>query len=392
MKNILLYAHGGSGNHGCEALAKTIHSFLPYNYNKILCTFNKKEDDYYKTTNLFDCVIEQTSFPKGSLRYYIDGVQRKIFKSKGIALNQTFKILKNKMSKGDYAISIGGDNYCYKNTQWLEKYNSFFQENKIKTILLGCSIEPSILKKENIINDLKKYSVIIARESITYNALKEAKIKNIYLIPDPAFTLEKRECKLPDKFLENNTVGINISPLIESCENRPNVTFKNYVKLIEKLIENTEMQIALIPHVIWEKDNDLKVLKKLYEMFKNTNRVMLIQDKGCEELKYIISKCRFMIAARTHASIAAYSSFVPTLVIGYSVKAEGIAKDIFGEAYHYVLPVQKLAGEEDLFDAFKWLFKHENKITKKLYNVVPVYIQEANNTTALFKEIFINDK
>ena len=49
------------------------------------------------------------------------------------------------------------------------------------------------------------------------------------------------------------------------------------------------------------------------------------------------------IGARTHATIAAYSSCVPTLVVGYSIKARGIAKDLFGTDEGYVLPVQALA-------------------------------------------------
>ena len=61
--------------------------------------------------------------------------------------------------------------------------------------------------------------------------------------------------------------------------------------------------------------------------YKSTGRVMLVQDCNCEELKGYISRCRFFIGARTHATIAAYSSQVPTLVVGYSVKAKGIAKD-----------------------------------------------------------------
>ncbi len=65
-----------------------------------------------------------------------------------------------------------------------------------------------------------------------------------------------------------------------------------------------------------------------------------------------------MIAARTHASIAGYSTGVPTLVVGYSVKAVGIASDLFGIAINYVLPVNALSREEELTEAFSWLMKH----------------------------------
>jgi hypothetical protein len=51
------------------------------------------------------------------------------------------------------------------------------------------------------------------------------------------------------------------------------------------------------------------------------------------ELKYVILQCRFMVCSRTHASIAAYSSGVPTIVIGYSNKSKGIAADLGMDKY-----------------------------------------------------------
>ena len=74
----------------------------------------------------------------------------------------------------------------------------------------------------------------------------------------------------------------------------------------------------------------------------------MIEDHNAMELKGYIARCRFMVVARTHASIAAYSTQVPTLVVGYSVKARGIAKDIFGTEENYVIPVQSLTKESEL--------------------------------------------
>ena len=76
-----------------------------------------------------------------------------------------------------------------------------------------------------------------------------------------------------------------------------------------------------------------------------------------EKLKGYISKCSFFVGARTHSTIAAYSSNIPTLVIGYSVKSKGIAKDLFGTYKGYVLPVQKLASENSLVDAYMRIMK-----------------------------------
>ena len=62
---------------------------------------------------------------------------------------------------------------------------------------------------------------------------------------------------------------------------------------------------------------------------------------------------------------------------GYSVKAKGIAKDLFGTYENYVLPVQQLQEKEDLIGAFEWLRDYEQDIRKDLSNVMPAYKERA---------------
>lgn len=83
------------------------------------------------------------------------------------------------------------------------------------------------------------------------------------------------------------------------------------------------------------------------------------------------------IGARTHATIAAYSSNVPTLAVGYSVKARGIARDLFGDYENYVIPVQQLQEKEDLIGAFEWLKDYEEEIRQDLRRVMPEYKKNA---------------
>jgi hypothetical protein len=93
----------------------------------------------------------------------------------------------------------------------------------------------------------------------------------------------------------------------------------------------------------------------------------MIDDFDARGIKGVIRHCRFLVAARTHASIAGYSTKVPTVVMGYSVKSRGIAKDLFGTADHYVLPIDRMVGEDELTDSFKWLVANEDYI-RMLYN------------------------
>ena len=147
----------------------------------------------------------------------------------------------------------------------------------------------------------------------------------------------------------------------------------NYVALIEHILKDTDMAVALIPHVVWSYNDDREPLRRLYEQFKDTGRVVLIEDAGCRELKGYIARLRCFVGARTHSTIAAYSSCVPTLVVGYSVKAKGIAQDLFGSYEHYVLPVQELRRPGELTAAFDWLMAHEDEIRARLTGIMPDY-------------------
>ena len=166
------------------------------------------------------------------------------------------------------------------------------------------------------------------------------------------------------------------------------ITKENYIQLIDYIINETDMNVALIPHVVWENNDDRKPLKELYDLFKHTQRVCLIDDHNCMELKGFISRCRFFVGARTHATIAAYSTCVPTLVVGYSVKAKGIAKDIFGTYDHYVLPVQSLNEKDDLVKSFQWLVNHETDIKNHLHDFMPSYKEKALEAGNKLKELF----
>lgn len=385
MSKIILYMHSGSKNHGCEALARTIRNNIKSD-NVDICSNNLNEDVQYGLDKCFREIIARKKIKKYSLTNIISKGVSIVIKNRNSYYKKLYSDLLNNISEGDLAISIGGDTYCYNGIPPILGFlNKQINLKNAKTALIGCSIEPSLLTKTEIVEDLKRYSLICARETITYNALIEAGIdKNTKLIPDSAFTLEKIDKDLPENFIEGKTIGINVSPLIQRLENGNNITYQNYLNLIKYIIENTDNNIALVPHVVWSDNNDIEPLTNLYNEFKDTNRVVLIEDCNCMELKGYISKCKFFIGARTHATIAAYSTNVPTLVVGYSVKAKGIANDIFGTYENYVLPVQSLKNENDLTEAFKWIMNNENSIRKHLEEVMPEYI---NKVSVLQKEI-----
>jgi polysaccharide pyruvyl transferase WcaK-like protein len=246
------------------------------------------------------------------------------------------------------------------------------------------------LKEKEVVEDMKRYALITPRESITAEALKAAGVTdNVKLYPDPAFSLQPVERALPATFQEGNTIGINISPMIVRNETVEGITIRNYRRLIDHILQSTDCSIALIPHVMWNYNDDRLTLAQLYQDYQRNERVILFEDMSCQHIKYIISKCRFFIGARTHATIAAYSSCVPTLVVGYSVKARGIARDLFGTEEHYVLPVQTLSSPEELIAAYDWMMEREQEIRTHLEKIMPDYCGRAAQAGEELRRLWI---
>lgn len=370
---VLLFPHGGSGNHGCEAIVRSTLKILKA--NALLFSSKVNEDKAVGLDKLCLVAPERDSLSRTALPYWNSFFKYYMLNDKKAFDKAVYHPVISAASDVDFALSIGGDNYCYGDPAYIYLVNKELRKRKVKTILWGCSIEPQSMQGE-MLQDLKGYTHIFARESITYEALKEHGITQVSLFPDPAFQLDRVDLPLPEGFVEGNTVGINVSPMIIGKESSGGIALQNYISLIDYLIAQTDMQVALIPHVVWTHSDDRIPLTILYEKFKETGRVVILEDYNAEELKGFIARCRFMVAARTHASIAAYSQKVPTLVMGYSVKARGIARDIFGLDEHYVLPVQSLLQPDDLTKGFCWLMQHENNIKEHYAGMMDAYVDQ----------------
>ncbi|WP_395549348.1 MULTISPECIES: polysaccharide pyruvyl transferase family protein [unclassified Lacrimispora] len=372
---LIFYAHGGSDNHGCEAIIRG--TMANFHDKSMVFSGNIKADELYGLNEM--CEIRPDSYK----RYYhpIKWLWNRTM-NKLLHKNIVFMLIDGKI-KGTY-LSVGGDNYCYPSLlKPVLQANKRIREKGNATILWGTSIEPNVLENVEILADLNKYSLIFARESITYEALCKKGLKNkTYLFPDPAFALKPMHSPLPKELKGKRIVGINISPLIFKYEEGNSAIKDGYDKIIRYLLDETVYEIMFIPHVVKRNNNDETIITKLAEQY-NSNRISILEDRRADELKYCISKCDFFVGARTHSTIAAYSSCVPTLVIGYSVKASGIAKDIFGVDEEYVVDVREVTSGDSIFKCFFNLFTRKNEIREYLESFMPDYINKTRDAVDL---------
>ncbi len=378
----VMYPHGGSGNHGCEAIVRSTVKLI--GREMILFSSQVHQDIEVGLDKICEVRTDAKPIKWGSLAYLKAQIQTKLLGKREAFDEVVFSDVLKEARKSDYFLSIGGDNYCYGHNSFIYLVNRMMDKAYVKRILWGASVEPEAID-EQMLKDLQGYDKIWARESLTYDALQSKGLSQTFLLPDPAFVLDKEELPLPNGFVEGNTVGINVSPMIIGYEKNQGMALQNYVNLLKYIIEETDMHVALIPHVVWSHNDDRKPLIQLYDMFKDTGRVVMIEDHNAMKLKGYIARCRFMVVARTHASIAAYSTQVPTLVVGYSVKARGIAKDIFGTEENYVIPVQTLTHEDELIKGFHWLVAHEADIKVHYAEMMPDYIKSVYTVRDLLK-------
>ena len=390
-KNLFLCGHTGSQNRGCEAIVRsTIKLFKEAGLkNKpYLATGNPKQDKDAGIDNLAE-FIPYSEYSSKLQRAFCAGV-RKITGNPIVGQNIIQKKLWSSIGEDDLSIAIGGDTYCYNGPTVFIAHNRKMQKKGVPSVLWCCSVGKEHITS-GVLEDLKRYTYIVAREEYTHEALLQAGIPEEKIIRccDPAFMLDIKECELPAGFEKGNTVGINISALVKN----PDV-YKAVEYIIEKIIEDTDMNICLVPHVydVAPESGDLALLREFYNKYENSGRMSIV-DKAysCEELKFIISKCRFFIGARTHSTIAAYSTMVPTLVLGYSIKSLGIAKDLFGSEKGYVIPYTEIKEKEHIYNAFSEIIKNEKAIKEHYEKVLPAYKNTVVEATKTLYNKYLGD-
>lgn len=372
MGKLFLAGHTGSINRGCEAIVRsTVKLFNSKGITDITLFSDNISDD--KKVRL-DTVCDIVPYTK-SKRYSLKKVAAKsIYKATGNYMPEeqlhqgvNFKLV----SPGDIVMVIGGDTYCYGRPVTNYAANRLAKKRGARTVLWGCSIEDGLITDE-MIRDLNRYDLICPREAISFNTLLERGIpeSKMLRISDPAFNLPVHKTEYPEIMDKGRTVGINISPVIY----RDKDSYKAVLDLIEHILNDTVLNILLIPHVYEINRVDSEVLADIYNRYKSTGKISIIDNSlSCTELKYIISKCRIFIGARTHSTIAAYSSCVPTLVLGYSVKSRGIAVDLFGTDKNYVLMSDELGKNNDLINAFDYIDKNHDLIENSLKSKLSDY-------------------
>ena len=378
-----LFNHEGSKNHGCEAIVRGSMNIIENSDEKaefVLSSNNPSDDEILN--NITVKAAKTRALTK--VEKLIAAVDLKINNSETYALQKMYSPIVSDAEDCDVCLSVGGDTYCYGDNHGIQVLTRELKKRGKKTVLWGASIGAEDLSERKL-ESLRDFDAIFTREPITYELLKaNGANDNIYLFSDPAFCMERVEVEPIDGFTRENTLGFNISPLVASGDPRKKEIAEDFLRFV---FENTTMKVLLVPHVVEENNNDYDFMKPIFEKFEHTGRIAILPpDLEARQYKGYIAGTRFFVGARTHSTIAAYSSGVPTIALGYSVKARGIAKDIFGEE-KYVLDIKAMTDYEELRDEFLKLLENENEIRRELMKSIPLRMRSAMEAGEMLQKI-----
>ncbi len=368
-----LFNHVGSFNHGCEAIVRGTVNIISNSDKKaefVLSSFAPETDKDIADVEKRQFAVRQLT----SFETLVSAFNVKLLHSEDYALRKMFSGVVDQAQDCDVCLSVGGDTYCYGDNHGIQVLTRELKKSGKKVVLWGASIGEEDLTEKKLLS-LKDFDAIFTRESLTYELLKNKNAnENIFLNPDPAFCMERDNVEPIEGFTKENTLGLNVSPLVEGYNPKITKVMSDFIKYI---FENTTLKILLIPHVIEDGNDDYAYMMRFYDEFKDSERIgILPPDLNAKQYKGYIANTRFFIGARTHATIAAYSSGVPTAVLGYSVKSRGLAKDLFGEE-KFVLNSRKLTDTQPLVDVFNSLVENEREIREILIKKIPLYLRNA---------------
>ena len=395
-RHFLLVGHGGNYNRGCEAILEATFSLLRERFANPTFTVvsfdwanDRLSEERWEGVRFRNITPERWRCP-----HWYPRVARRLFRLPQGDWRAAQRHLRAAYRRADAVLSVGGDNYTTDYAAFPGYYLDvlkYAREQGTKDVIWGATIgrfEDRVVR-EKIVQILKDTALITARETLTVEYLASLGIiRNVRAVADPAFLLEPLASPAVQAYPIGQTsrdwLGLSVSSMLWRyvADGEKRDRSEALVDFIRHAVENLAMSVALIPHVIDTRAtapanrNDHSFLSQIMEKVGRSERLVLADASlRAREMKYLISRCRFFIGSRTHSTIAALSSGVPTISLSYSMKSRGINRDVLGHE-DFVLPVSELSAKK-LIGALENLISRESEVRATLEKRMPVVKESA---------------
>lgn len=234
----------------------------------------------------------------------------------------------------------------------------------------------------------KNAALVTLRESLSYEYVTKTlglDNRKVHLAGDTAFLLDPTPQDEAERMLVSYGFDLDrpifcaaISQKIANYLSEDSTKhFEAWKKVIEFALNELGAQVALIPHVQGGNgDNDDRIVQtNLQQALGWDPRVRQISgDHSARDYKAMIRRAGFVIGERMHACIGALSLCTPTLTVQYSVKAQGINKDLFGdkvEEYGTLIAFEDLVQPERALPVVRRAWEHRPQMEERLNITVP---------------------
>jgi len=396
-KNRPLFILAGNGpyeNRGCEAIVQGTVKILRHNFHDPMflsvSVLKKTELERQFRAETDPAIthkkmnIDQYFGKKSFLQRIFFMFDKK--KNKYLLCNEMLPYIDDACA----VLSVGGDNYSldYGIPKLFTDIDDVILDKKRPIILWGASVGPfdRLPKYERyMVRHLKSVTAIFARESVTVDYLSKIGItENVYQVADPAFLMESVKPRDENKKLtiKQGAIGLNLSPLMARYVTAGDLPQWERIaaNIISTIAKKTCCPLYLIPHVTIPGLDDFTFLEKVWNLTDaqiKSEITLIPPNYNAAETKWIIGNMSLFAGARTHSTIAAFSSNIPTISFAYSIKAKGINRDIFGHEEYCLDPVQLTP--EIVTLRIKSLLATSDEVRNELQEKIPIIQESAMN-------------
>jgi len=413
-KHTIVFAGNGTYlNRGCEAIVRGTTKLLRDQWGdcKFISAYFQKDGsrDHQIET---DPNIEHRPFPSFQRYsyYWLENALTSRLLHRPSRPARVYQMFQKKLkgTNAEAIIMLGGDNYglTYSRPDVFFTLNQVAIDHRIPFSIWGASVGPfssDPTYEKWAAKELQEVTLICVRETESLDYLTSIGVTdNVILSADPAFVMSPSPVSLPsniENLLSQGCIGLNLSPLLyqfmKSDSNKGSRKAHQSqwahiaAQIVDDLLSHFSLPILLIPHVTTRTNNigrnDYLFMNRIRKILEFPTQLHILKPTlNAAQTKWVIGRTRVFAGARTHSTIAAISSGVPTICIGYSMKARGIAKDTYGHTDWLIDHKDLIQSKSILGERLQSLITHESEIRHDLQAVLPIFLQRAVLATQMF--------
>jgi len=361
--HIVLGGNGAYANRGCEAIARStvqlIRRELPTARFTMASQVGPQDqpDEQLPAVTHITLPVRPARLPPtaGRLRRRLHALRNKAEvaarNASGVpARSRALRSVLSTLTDASAILSVAGDAYRVGNGRRF--YGQVAMD--AEAIHLGVPVLvwpatlgpfPGGLARRFLARHFSRCDLVLCRDTESVELLSTMGVtSNVRLVADPAFCLDSEQpcIDLPADLRDH--VGVNLAPLMAGPLRVPRDDLVDRsARVVVSIRNRTDRPILLVPHETGEQNpgnDEERFLLRVAEQagILGCECSIVPGSLRCWQLKWVIGQLAAFAAVKTHATIASFSSCIPTLTFYRGVKSLSIPRMVYGDDAHIIRP------------------------------------------------------